>query len=648
VNGSGDGIRWYDGDPTATTGLPTGTGTGWVNFAPPLTAASGGVSIDTLTPELYYLVGAQAIVPFKDRLLFFAPWIQWSANLYAGGSPIQLPDTVIWSWNGTPYYSSLTPVDETSNVSAYYVDQTGKGGYLSAGINQVIKTVVPNEDVLIVGFTNRQTRLVYTSNDISPFLFYTVNSEFGSSSTFSGITVDRGAYAWGIFGVTLTTQLSSERIDLDIPDSIFEVQSLNNGISRINSVRDFYREWLYFSYPVVDSAWKFPTQSFLYNYRENSWSILYENFTAQGLYYSKANFTWATCPFKTWSQWREPWNAGSLSANFPDVIGGNPQGYVLIKGEGTGEGVCGTILSIANSNGSVQITSPDHCLSAANLFTGVGDYVLFQGALGTVTATITGITQALQAVVTATNTFSAGQTVFISQVQGMTQINGKYVVIVSATASSFTINLDTTAYTAYSSSGIATISPLAMQIGQVVQTPSANVFIVDIPFSTISGQGYIGQGQFSKLSQPLLQTRQFPFYWNEGRQVRLAAQKYLLDSTAASQVTLNVYLSQDPNDAWNNPVTQGDPTDSVVYSQILYTCPESTNIGLSASNTNLQMPTAPEQYQIWHRYNTSLIGDTFQVGITLSDTQMRNLTYATDEITLHGMHFVVQKGPHLA
>jgi hypothetical protein len=60
------------------------------------------------------------------------------------------------------------------------------------------------------------------------------------------------------------------------------------------------------------------------------------------------------------------------------------------------------------------------------------------------------------------------------------------------------------------------------------------------------------------------------------------------------------------------------------------------------------MPTADSQYQIWHRVNTSLIGDTFQVGITLSDAQMRNLVYATSEIDLHGIILTVSPSSLLA
>lgn len=637
-----DGIKWYDGDPTNGTGLPTGSGLGWVNFAPPLTATT--VSIDDYSAQLYYLTGALAIVPFKDRILFFSPYIQTST-----GAAIQLQDTVIWSWNGTPYYTSVVPTTptgtETSDSTAYYIDQTGKGGYLSAGLQQPILTVNSNEDVLIVGFSGKQTRFVYTGDDFFPFLFFIINSELGSSATFSGITLDRGALTIGTYGLALTTQQSTQRVDLDIPDIIFDIQANNNGVQRVNSARDFFKEWIYFSYPVGSgtsgsNTSVYPTQSLLYNYRDNAWSVLYENFTAHGSYRKSQKYTWQTIPFPTWAQWNETWNSGSTTQLFPSIIAGNPQGYVLIKGQGTGEGISGNIQGISNNGGFTQVTSINHCVTNANPLTGDGDYLYFQGAITTTHATITGITNATQATITATNTFSADQYVFISQVSGMTQINGKFVQIVSATGSSFVINLDTSSFSAYTSGGLATFSPLQNQIGKVTKVVDANNFVVDIVFP---GGTYDGLGSFVRLSQPLIQTKQFPFYWEQGRQVRLAAQKYLLDTTATGQITANIYLNQNSDDVWNTPLN-----DAVVYSQTVFTCPESENIGLTPSNINLQMPTAESQYQIWHRYNTSLIGDSFQIGLTLSDPQMRNYYYATAEIALHGIHLTVEKGPHLA
>jgi hypothetical protein len=120
-----------------------------------------------------------------------------------------------------------------------------------------------------------------------------------------------------------------------------------------------------------------------------------------------------------------------------------------------------------------------------------------------------------------------------------------------------------------------------------------------------------------------------------------------LGYTVNSQCTVNLYLSQDPDTIYNNPNDIGSPN-QLEYSQVLYTCPESTNLGLTAANTNLQMPTANGQYQIWHRMNTSVIGDSFQIGITLNDSQMRNIVYATDEVTLHGIHLTVEPSGYLS
>jgi hypothetical protein len=576
-----DGIKWYDGDPTSGTGIPASTGLGWVNFAPPLTAAT--VSIYNTPAALYYLIGAQLILPFKDRLLFFNPTIGTSS-----GTSIQLQDVVIWSWNGTPYYALPVPTNQTADVKAYYVDQTGLGGYLSAGISQPITTVANNEDVLLVGFAGargRKTRFVYTGNDLQPFLFYNINSELPSDSTFSAVTLDKGAIDIGVYGIAMTDQQSCQRIDLDIPDSVFQISNLQNGAQRVNAVRDFQKEWIYFCYPANNAfadpstldPWKYPTQTLLFNYRDNTWAILYENFTSQGTFRYITGETWATLPYSSWEEWVDPWNSGISSAQFPNIVGGTPQGYVLIKGEGTGEGPSCTIKAIASANmgTATQITSYNHCLASSNPNTQAGDFIYITGMIGA------------------------------------TSLNGL--------------------------------------IGKVIQVVDANNFIVDLPFP--SGT-YLGLGQFAKLSHPLMQTKQFNPYWEQGRQVRLSAQKYLMDYTFNAQVTLNVNLSQDPDTAYNTK-----DNDALVYSQIMYTCPESTNLGLTPFNTNLQMPTAENQYQIWHRFNTSLIGDSVQIGITLSsqettpgarDAQMYNLDYATSEITVHGIHLTVDRASHLA
>ncbi len=659
-----DGIRYYTGDPTSATGLPTATNLGWVNFAPPLTNVlpPAGVPIDNNTPAVYYLVGALAILPYKDRILFFSPYIQTS-----GGTPIQLQDTVLWSWNGTPYYavtgpSSLTtpstkiftstpnivPAGETANPYAYVVDQTGLGGYLPAGIAQPIITVGNNQDVLLIGFggDGRKTRFVYTGNDLQPFLFFNINSELPSQSTYSAVVLDRGVIDIGQYGISMTDQQSSQRIDLDIPDSVFQIQALNFGAQRVNAIRNFQWEWIYFSYPVFNSIWKFPTQSFMFNYRDNTWSILYENYTRHGTYRPTSSKSWLTTGYKSWNAWTVPWNSGANSPQYPNIIAGNPQGWIIIKDQSTGEAPSGTISAISSSGGLTQITSYNHCVTWNNQNTGNGDYLLFQGVIGLLSSTITGITLGTITIIATVNTFAANQYVTISGIIGTTQLNGNTYRILAATGANITIEVNSTAFTAWSSGGTCT-SAINGLVGKVLSTADANTFVVDIPAPAFGANGYLGLGTFTRLSQPLLQTKQFPIYWNEGRQTRLCRQMYLMETTSTSQVTLNIYLSQDPSGIWNSTAYNAPPN-SLEYSQILYTCPESTNLGLTPSNINLQTPTALTQSQLWHRMNTSLIGETFQIGITLNDSQMRNIPYATDEIILHGIQLSVERGPLLS
>lgn len=574
-----DGIRWFDGDNTAGTGTPVPPyTTGWVNFSPPIT--QGAFGFDDYLVKQYYLVGATAIIPFKDRLLFFSPWIQATD----GAPPTQLIDTALWSWNGTPYYSSPTPAAPSGllygyDPTAYLANVTGKGGYLAAGISQPIVTVTLNEDVVLVGFTNRRTRFVYSGNDLDPFQFYSINSEIGSAATFSGVTLDRGDLTIGAYGLAMTTQVSTQRIDLEIPDLVFNINNLNNGYQKVSAARDFFREWVYFTYPSADSPWKYPTQSFFYNYRDNTWGVFFENYTSHGLFRISTgglNLVWSNVQntYPTWNSWNNPWNASNVTFGFPTVCAGNQQGFVMLLDQGTDEDASGYVQTVTVLDEyTLQINSPNHCLMNGGPAFQVGDYLL------------------------------------LSNMTGATILND--------------------------------------QIGAVSLIPSGNSFDTDnfkLSFTDKHGyvSGYVpGSGLFARLCQPFFQTKQFPTYWNDGRQVRLGVQKYLLDNTTSGEITVNIYLSQNPDDPWtsNSIIPPSSPNNSLIYSNVLPTHPE---------NNPIQSPVAPGSYQIWHRINTSLIGDTVQLGFTLSDDQMRNKDFATSEIALQGIILEVFPGPQLS
>lgn len=70
--------------------------------------------------------------------------------------------------------------------------------------------------------------------------------------------------------------------------------------------------------------------------------------------------------------------------------------------------------------------------------------------------TITAITEAYRAEVTGTNTLEAGDRVTFASVSGMTEINTLVGTVITATTSAFVVDIDSRAFTAYTSGGTAT------------------------------------------------------------------------------------------------------------------------------------------------------------------------------------------------
>ena len=583
-----DCIRWYDGDPTNDNPNPTGfvNGNGWVNFMPPLSRLN--FSITDLPPAQYYLVGARLIIEFKDRLHFVGPVVQASVS---GALPIYLPDTVVFSQNGTPYYTSsfpndpslantifnpiLVPTNQTATAPAWWEDQTGFGGFVSTGTDETILTAISNEDVYLMGTTGFQVRYVYTGNDLLPFSFYSVDSELTTDSTFSAINMGKGAITRGNRGFIITTQREATRFDLDILDQEFEISIEQNGAERFTAIRDFANEWIYFTYRSDDNENTFPNQTLQYNYRDTSWAIFNESYTHYGQFRRDTGYTWATLPYNTWNSWNEPWNALEGNILKPEVIAGNQQGFVFFRDDGTNEDPSLYIQSIQTSGSPtfiLGITSPDHCLNE-------GDYIL---------------------------------------------INGSFV------------------------------SP-GPNIVQVEALVDENTFVINPPLLLVSP--FIGGGTITRMYVPFIQTKQFPTYWDMGKKTRIGVQQYLLSTTPSGQIQLLIFLSQNSDFGYNSGNIVPDANvlnNALIYSTVLYTCLESTNLGLTPANTNLQMISdgsgTTGQQQIWHRINTSLIGDSVQLGFTMSDAQMRDPTLPNQfaEIELHGFTLNVSPSQVLA
>ena len=103
-------------------------------------------------------------------------------------------------------------------------------------------------------------------------------------------------------------------------------------------------------------------------------------------------------------------------------------------------------------------------------------------------ATVTGISQASEAVVTATNSFANGDIVLLDGVSGMTDVNGNYYVVSDRSDSNFKIKsgssyVNSSAFSAYSSGGVAS-DGLSTGVPKYYAVSSASVSTSD-PTMTI-------------------------------------------------------------------------------------------------------------------------------------------------------------------
>jgi len=193
-----DGIRWYDGDPSNSSGL------GWVNFAPPL---------DNLqSSSTTYLMGARILIPFGNRLLAIGTYEATSTN---AATPTYYGNRIRYCQvSATPFYAAPVPAtNSTTNytANAWVSNIQGFGGFIDLDTTQRIISAAITQASLILGLEREQRRASNTGIEADPFSLQTINPEYGTAGTFAVIPMDKGILTAGEYGFLMDMKEYAER-----------------------------------------------------------------------------------------------------------------------------------------------------------------------------------------------------------------------------------------------------------------------------------------------------------------------------------------------------------------------------------------------------------------------------------------------------
>lgn len=340
---NGSGGESGGGDPPRIT-----DGTTWLDFT-----AGTWSQIDG-TNKLYNWL---AMLPYRGRMVVF--------NTYEGtiaggkGSALNFSNRIRWSTIGNPF------INFTANAGSWRDDIRGQGGFLDIPTSEDIVAVGFVRDNLVIYCERSTWQLRYTGRSIAPFQIERVNSELGAESTFSAVQFDTSLVGIGDKGIIECDSYKAERIDIKIPDFVDQFNSLNNGVARVQGIRDFPNRLAYWTIPLVqfypnigNTNWIFPTARLVYNYENDSWAIFNDSLTALGTFQLQSSPNWLQIP-QTWIEYEQTWLDDDV-ADF-QILGGNQQGFIEILDQLTVNDVSLFISNIVTTGaGPTVITSPNH------------------------------------------------------------------------------------------------------------------------------------------------------------------------------------------------------------------------------------------------------------------------------------------------
>lgn len=343
---------------------------------------------------------ARIVLPFKDRLILLntiestitdaTPYdpTNHGTRIASGVTPAKYNSGTTtntayvnrcrYSINGSPFAFNafLQPkfTYKPTTTSADVFVSSG-AGFIDAPTEEAIISAEFIKDRLIVYFERSTWELVYTGNQILPFVWQKINTELGAEGTFSVVPFDKVVLGIGNVGVHACSGANVERIDNKIPDEIFAIKNKNEGVKRVAGIRDYFTEMVYWTFPSNEEnqSEKFPNQILVYNYKTGSWALNNDCITTWGYFEQQTDITWQSVQ-DTWENADYTWNSGVIQAQFRQIIAGNQQGWVFIIAPDVARNAGVMQISNATAIGStITLSIVDHTLNN-------GDYIYIENA----------------------------------------------------------------------------------------------------------------------------------------------------------------------------------------------------------------------------------------------------------------------------
>jgi len=358
-------------------------GTTWLDFYP-----SAWSQIDATN----FLVNWLVMLPYRGRMVVFNTWEGIDA-----GNALNYRQRIRWSTIGNPFipYAAGPPA-----TGSWRDDIRGQGGFLDIPTSEDIVSIGFVRDNLVVYCERSTWQLRYTGRSIAPFQIERVNSELGTESTFSAIQFDTSLIGVGDKGIVECDSYKSERIDIKIPNFVFDFNVSNNGLTRVQGIRDFINRLAFWTVPLegvydgyLTSDQKiFPNIRLVYNYENDSWATFTDSLTALGTYQEQTGRTWDNTPIP-WIEADFPW-VDNFQGD-PTIVGGNQQGFVERLDELTTNDPSLFIQDIQpNVTTATVITSPNHNMATGTVIkiTGIPEGSPFDNLNDQIFAIVTGDT----------------------------------------------------------------------------------------------------------------------------------------------------------------------------------------------------------------------------------------------------------------